>query len=134
LSAGTSPGAFSADEQEFFRHGEAMESGELAVEELMDRQPRPSRSWRLVLIGAAAGAAVLVLSLAGGQQKSGDAIAAVRAAPPVSAPAVLPPDPAPAPAAEAPIAAPAQPIADEIRPSKAKKIKHAHRSARGKRR
>jgi hypothetical protein len=128
------PGAtsdFSADEQSFFRQGEANESGEFQLDDQNER-PRLSRSWRprLILIGAAVGVAVLVLSLVGGQRQV-DAIAAVRAAPPLNLPATLPTE---APAPEA--AAIAVPTADGVHAAKSKS-KHAHHnrvSARGKRR
>jgi hypothetical protein len=124
LPAGTT--GFSADEQNFFRQGEAIESGEFHVDDLTERKRRP----RLILIGAAVGVAVLVLSLVVGQRSSVDAIAAVRAPTP---PMNLPSTEAPAPEA----VAIATPSADEGRAVKAKKSKPAHQNraaARGKHR
>jgi hypothetical protein len=97
----------------------------------------------VILMGAAAGVALLALSLVGGRQPAGEAIAAVSApTPPLSAPATLPPAaPEAAPSAPAPEAAPsapapvAAPVTDEARPAKAKKARHHRNRAlvRGKR-
>jgi hypothetical protein len=134
LPAGSTEGAFNADEQSFFAQGEALESGELMVDELTERRPTLSRHWRprLILTGAAVGVALVVLSIAGGRPPAGEAIAAVSVpAAPLSMPARLP--------AEAPQAAPerATPIAsaaDQVRPARAKKARSQRGHARGKHR
>jgi hypothetical protein len=124
---------FSADEQSFFQQGEAFESGDLMVDELTER--KRTRSWRprLILTGAAVGVALLVLSIAGGQRRDGEAIAAVSA--PAAPPSLPAPLPAEAPVQAAPVTtSPIASAADEVRPAKAKKARHQHSRARGKRR
>jgi hypothetical protein len=125
LPPGPPSGAFNAAEQNFFQQGEALESGELVLDELMERRRRPFL-WRprLILVGVAACVAVVGLSLIGGRRPTGDAVAAVNVAPPaMSVPATSPPVD-PAAGASGSVAASAS---DEGRAAKAKKIKpHAH--------
>jgi hypothetical protein len=119
LPAGTPSGDFDPAEQRFFREGEALESDEsLMVDELTDQRRGLPRAWwpRLLLMGAAGGLALLVLSLAGGRTPAGDAVAAVSVAQGPS----LSVTPAASPALPAP--------AIEASPApRVKAIKHAHR-------
>jgi hypothetical protein len=134
LQHGSSPpsGVFNAAEQSFFQQGEAMESGEISIDELTATVRRP-RLWpRVLLMGAGVGLVLLVLSLAVGRKQSGDAVALVPQA--LAAPSA--PLAAPAPPAMVAPAAVVTP-APEARPvthAKAKKIerKRAHH-ARAKR-
>lgn len=127
LQHGSSPpsGVFNAAEQSFFAQGEAMESGEISLDEIV--APRRPRLWpRVLLMGAGVGVVLLVLSLAVGRKQSGDAVALVPQA--VAAPSAPLAAPAP-PAMAAPVAvATPAPEARPVTHAKAKKIerKRAH--------